>query len=206
MKTTKTTKKTKEKATKQQPSNESKNKENNDTKNGCATVLLIVIIIILFFRCTKTSDNDSKSKESNTQSQKAVQEESSESKTEETDGYGWTVDDYATFAGITKQISDEYIANYKAPWGLEDGWSFAKFDESGKIFVTTKYTFSNINEKQPVICIFSLGEDSNGDGSPDSFTPHFFSVGDSIYAKIICTQMREGINKPPFFLHLSFFI
>lgn len=186
MKTAKVTKKTKAETRKQQSPNKATDTETKETKNGCGTAILIVIIIFLFFSC-RTTDNGSESKESNIQSQKTEHEENSESEAEDTDepqtdGYGWTIHDYATFASITKQISDEYITNYKAPWGLEDEWSFAKFDETGKVFVTTKYSFSNINEKQSVICIFSLGEDSNDDGIPDRFTPHFFSVGDSIYA------------------------
>lgn len=147
-------------------SNQKANKTSNDEKNaasGCMTFIIILIIIAIFSR---GCNDNSKDKESTNE--------------KKVDANGWTLEDYGTFSSITKQISDEFIANYRAPWGLETDWQFMKFDDEGRIMVTTKYSFSNINEKQMVMCVFTP-KDGDGDGSIDSFDAHFLSVGNTVY-------------------------
>lgn len=107
-------------------------------------------------------------------------EESEKAETTQTDANGWTDNNYAEFVTITQQISDEYVANYKAPWGYDD-WTFAKFDDEGKIIATTKYTFDNMSEKQDVMCVFTVGEDADKDGYVDSYKGHYLSIGNKVY-------------------------
>ena len=99
-----------------------------------------------------------------------VQEEDDQ----EVDANGWTKDDKVTFMTITQSLSDEFLSDYKSPWGLED-WTFAKFDDEGKIVVTTKYTLKDSSEKQPVMCIFTYDAEQQG------YKGHFLLVGEKVY-------------------------
>lgn len=85
-------------------------------------------------------------------------------------------DDLITnYMGITRQISNEFIANYDMSWS-EDDWDFADLGE-GKVAVNTKYTFDNSSLKEPVWCIFTYREESDG----IRFDAHYFSVGDKVF-------------------------
>lgn len=111
----------------------------------------------------------------------AATEQPQQETAQQTDGYGWTSYDYTVFRSIVKMTADSYITDYKTPWG-DDDWRFALFDSEGKIIVMTDFTLGGNPQAQTGICIFSLGPDADSNGTPDSFTPHFFSVGDTIYA------------------------
>lgn len=85
-------------------------------------------------------------------------------------------DDLITnYMGITRQISNEFIANYDMSWS-EDDWDFAELGE-GKVAVNTKYTFDNSSLKDPVWCIFTYREEPDG----IRFDAHYFSVGDKVF-------------------------
>lgn len=85
-------------------------------------------------------------------------------------------DDLITnYMGITRQISNEFIANYDMSWS-EDDWDFAELGE-GKVAVNTKYTFDNSSLKEPVWCIFTYREEPDG----IRFDAHYFSVGDKVF-------------------------
>lgn len=85
-------------------------------------------------------------------------------------------DDLITnYMGITRQISNEFIANYDMSWS-EDDWDFAELGE-GKVAVNTKYTFDNPSLKEPVWCIFTYREEPDG----IRFDAHYFSVGDKVF-------------------------
>lgn len=79
------------------------------------------------------------------------------------------------YMGITRQISNEFIANYDMSWS-EDDWDFAELGE-GKVAVNTKYTFDNSSLKEPVWCIFTYREEPDG----IRFDAHYFSVGDRVF-------------------------
>lgn len=85
-------------------------------------------------------------------------------------------DDLITnYMGITRQISNGFIANYDMSWS-EDDWDFAELGE-GKVAVNTKYTFDNSSLKDPVWCIFTYREEPDG----IRFDAHYFSVGDKVF-------------------------
>ena len=85
-------------------------------------------------------------------------------------------DDLITnYMGTTRQISNEFIANYDMSWS-EDDWDFAELGE-GKVAVNTKYTFDNSSLKDPVWCIFTYREEPDG----IRFDAHYFSVGDKVF-------------------------
>lgn len=85
-------------------------------------------------------------------------------------------DDLITnYMGITRQISNEFIANYDMSWS-EDDWDFADLGE-GKVAVNTKYTFDNSSLKEPVWCIFTYREEPDG----IRFDAHYFSVGERVF-------------------------
>ena len=85
-------------------------------------------------------------------------------------------DDLITnYMGITRQISNEFIANYDMSWS-EDDWDFAELGE-GKVVVNTKYTFDNSSLRDPVWCIFTYREEPDG----IRFDAHYFSVGDKVF-------------------------
>lgn len=85
-------------------------------------------------------------------------------------------DDLITnYMGITRQISNEFIANYDMSWS-EDDWDFAELGE-GKVAVNTKYTFDNSSLKDPVWCIFTYREEPDG----IRFDAHYFSVGERVF-------------------------
>lgn len=145
-------------------------KNDNSAKNtgcGCLTVIVVLLILAFAFSSASGDKKDDDTKKEDTELS--------------TDAYGWTTSDYANFASIVKGMSDEYVANYKTPFGLENGWQYAKFDDTGKIIVTTKYTFKNMNEKQDVVAVFTPGEDKNDDGFSDTYIAHFLLIGDAIY-------------------------
>lgn len=156
--------------------------DNNKPRNsspltGCLSlfVILAILIAIVVLAFNSCSDNDSNSGKNVKQSE------------DEKDANGWTSDDYINFRVITKQTADEYIANYSTPWG-DDDWTFVKFDDSGKVLVTTKFTFKNSNVKQTGVCIFTP--------SGDRFTSHFFQVGDSVYLNDgSCNDTINKINE-----------
>lgn len=160
------------------PQSPQKTDSESKAKNEAAstTVAGVIVLIAIIFGVVKlfsggSSDTDSKTADSSQQT---------ETSKKETDAYGWTRHDYVEFMSITKAISNEYIANYKAPF-LPDNWKFAKFDDEGRIMATTKYSFNNINEKQDMVCVFTRGEERDDDGWAETYTPHFLSVGDNIY-------------------------
>lgn len=162
-------------------SNQKVNKTNNgvkETTSGCITFIVILIIVVILGKGCNGNNKD--------------KEPTDEKKV---DANGWTLDDYGTFSSITKQISDEFVANYKAPWGLETDWKFAKFDDEGRVVVTTKYSFKNINEKQMVMCVFSP-KDGDGDGSTDSFDAHYLSIGNTVYLDDgTCDEFFESLQE-----------
>lgn len=85
-------------------------------------------------------------------------------------------DDLITnYMGITRQISNEFIANYDMSWS-EDDWDFAELG-GGKVAVNTKYTFDNSSLKEPVWCIFTYREEPDG----IRFDAHYFSVGGRVF-------------------------
>ena len=113
----------------------------------------------------------------------------------EVDGFGWTEKDYLLFETAAKLTSDEYIDDYKAPWSLDD-WKFVKFDDTGKIIVSTEYKLDGNDDPETMLFIFTLGEDSDANGEPDTFTPHFLSVGSKIYLNDgACSEVFEKWNE-----------
>lgn len=85
-------------------------------------------------------------------------------------------DDLITnYMGITRQISNEFIANYDMSWD-ENDWSFVEL-EGDKVLVNTKYTFDNSSLKEPVRCIFTYREESG----EIRFDVHYFSVGGRVF-------------------------
>lgn len=80
------------------------------------------------------------------------------------------------YMGITRQISNEFIANYDMSWDAED-WDFAELG-GGKIAVSTKYSFRNSNVKEPVWCVFTYKADDTGEVT---FDAHYFSVGENVF-------------------------
>ncbi len=116
-----------------------------------------------------------------------------EEETPSVDANGWTTDNYFEFRTITESVSDEYVVNYKSEWGNED-WQFAKFDDNGKVMVTTEYTFDNLNTKQYVVCIFTVNMDDNG--SVETYKKHFLSIGDKIFLNDgSCDEFFENIQE-----------
>lgn len=149
-----------------QPPKTAKTPKKSNPITGFITLIILIILAVMIFG----PDNKADSKE-HTKTEKAA----------ETDGYGWTKKDYQEFRSITWTMSDKYVANYKKFFSDPDTWKYAKFDDEGKIMVTTSYAFKNSNEKQYVISIFTRGDDKDNDGVADSFSPHFLSIGDTIY-------------------------
>lgn len=138
-----------------------KEKKPKSKAMGCLMAILVALLLILaigLIGAFAGGDDDEKPK------QETEQEE-------EVDANGWTKDDKVAFMTITQTISDKFIDDYKSPWGL-DGWTFAKFDDSGKIVVSTDYTLKDTSVKQPVVCIFTWNEEE------ESYKAHFLSIGD----------------------------
>lgn len=143
-------------------SGETKGSKRKNEVKWWQTVLAIFAIFCVINFLWK---GDSGKKDNSTDSTKETLETSA-------DANGWTDADYAEFITIVEKMSDEYVANYKAPWG-KDGWTFANFDDTGKIVATTKYTFENADEKQDVFCVFARdGEKMFG---------HYLSIGGKVY-------------------------
>lgn len=133
---------------------------------GLITLIVLIVIGVKLFSVFTPDD-------------KAASTE--QTKQQETDGYGWTKEDRQRFRAYTWSTSDQYVANYKKFSLDENAWKYMKFDDEGKIMVTTTYAFKNMNERQNVIFIFTEGEDQDEDGEPDGFYPHFLSIGNNIY-------------------------
>lgn len=166
-------------------------KEKNTTKKPIYKkwwfwVIIIVVLAAIFGRGGaqegfKDGMEDAKSNQTQQETESNVDSSNvEETEKTETDTNGWTDNNYAEFVTITQTISDEYVSNYKAPWGYDD-WTFAKFDNEGKIIATTKYTFDNMSEKQDVMCVFTIGEDTDKDGYSDSYKGHYISIGNKVY-------------------------
>ena len=103
-----------------------------------------------------------------------VQAEESEEKIEETDVYGWTSNDKIKFRTVTETIADKFLTKYKTPWGNDD-WTFVKFDDNGKVLVTTDITIKDTSVKQPILCIFTWNPEN------ESYIGHFFAMGNVVY-------------------------
>lgn len=79
------------------------------------------------------------------------------------------------YMGITRQISNEFIANYDMSWD-EDDWEFAELGQ-GRIVTSTKYTLNGSSIKEPVWCVFTYRADSED----VAFDAHYFSVGEKVF-------------------------
>lgn len=158
-------------------------KEKGEKKKGsCLMTFLVSVLIVLALAIVVPliviGTGDTK-KEGNTEKQVAK---------EETDANGWTEDDKINFKTIVEMTSDEYIGDYKSPWALDD-WVFAKFDDTDKVIVTTKYTLKESSEKQPVICVFSWKPET------EEYKSRFLSIGDNIYLDDgSCDEVFEKIS------------
>lgn len=126
----------------------------------------IVILFILSAMVSAIVDGLSSVEQDESQQEEVVQ---AEEPTKDED------DLITNYMGITRQISNEFIANYDISWS-EDDWDFAELGE-GKVAVNTKYTFDNSSLKEPVWCIFTYREEPDG----IRFDAHYFSVGDRVF-------------------------
>lgn len=127
----------------------------------------IVILFILFAMVSAIVEGLSSVGQDDPQQQEEVVQAEEPTKDE---------DDLITnYMGITRQISNEFIANYDMSWS-EDDWDFVELGE-GKVAVNTKYTFDNSSLKEPVWCIFTYREEPDG----IRFDAHYFSVGDRVF-------------------------
>ena len=107
---------------------------------------------------------------------------------EEVDANGWTEDDKITFVTITQTISDKFLTKYKSPWGLDD-WTFAKFDDSGKVLVTTEFELKDTSVKQPVMCIFTYDKEG------EKYKGHFLLVGATVFLNDgSCNETLEALG------------
>ena len=154
------------KQTMPQPPPQKEKAKTSEIIAGSITLIILAVIGIKLFSVFISDD-------------KAASAE--QTKQQETDGYGWTKDDHLRFRSYTWSISDKYVANYKTSFADDSEWTYARFDNEGKIMVKTTYAFKNMNEKQNVIFIFTEGEDNDEDGEPDVYYPHFLSIVNNIY-------------------------
>ena len=134
---------------------------------------ILIFILVFAVLGILLDDDDSKTDTNETEVVEDVDEEEPEEE-EEVDENGWTKDDKINFKTITEIISDEYLSDYKSPWSLDD-WVFAKFDDEGRIIVTTDYTVKDTSIKQPVMCVFTYVTED------EAYKGHFLSVGDMVF-------------------------
>lgn len=154
------------KQTMPQPPPQKEKGKPSEIVTGLITLIILAVIGVKLFSVFISDD-------------KAASAE--QTKQQETDGYGWTKEDHQRFRAYTWSTSDRYVSNYKKFSLDNSGWKYAKYDDEGKIIVTTRYVFKNMNEKQDVVFIFTEGEDNDEDGEPDGYYPHFLSIGNNIY-------------------------
>ena len=110
-------------------------------------------------------------------------------KEEKVDQYGWSEDNYATFAADVLILADNYITNYKTQWDLNDGWSFARFDNRERIVAYTLIELKNQSELVPMLCVFS----DNPDNGQVAY--NFLMIGDKVYLDDgSCPQIYDYIQ------------
>lgn len=161
-------------------------KEKGEKKKGSCLKTILVVALALFAISFIASMGDDNSESRKTESKQEIEKENldepeseepeskEQEEQEEVDANGWTEDDKITFMTIVQAISDEYLADYKSPWSIND-WTFSKFDNEGKVVATTKYTLKEYSEKQPVMCVFTWNPED------ESYRGHYLAVGNSVY-------------------------
>lgn len=96
-----------------------------------------------------------------------------DSPAEEPDENGWVEDDYINFMATVQSIADEYIADYKTPWGVDD-WKFTHFTED-VVFGMTQCEVKDTSVKQQMVCTFTWKPETK------QYIAHYFAVGNTVF-------------------------
>ena len=138
------------------------------------TIIVIAVLAVLGALFGEDDSTEPEEKQEVVEEVQEVVQEEAEEEVEEVDAKGWTENNKRNFRVITMTISDKFLSKYKTPWS-NDEWTFAKFDDEGKVIVTTDYTLKDTSIKQPVMCVFTYNAED------ESYKAHFLSVGDMVF-------------------------
>ena len=149
--------------------------------------IVLLMAVILLMMCTSDDPSPKKMEQTGKETAEKETKKKESKKEEKVNENGFTDHEEATYRMVVESMTDEYLADYKSK---TQDWEFAKFDDEGRVLVTTKYILKDSSEKQPALAVVSFEEDTG------MMHGYFLSVGDKIYLDDgSCDEFFENLSE-----------